>query len=228
MLFTSTPYPLHLPELTISVQPCGWKRKLRWAGRSCAGSSGFQSSLGTAKITHTKLHYLCTSHSSALCDALRRKYGDSNSKNLRMCLFKVLLVFLSATDLSKDRDVRSNKLLWNSSNLGFCLINSSRPLTPAYNQVKNSHIVIWASGMNVSEKHTAPTLKMVATYSEMLLTRIHHVLLHKIMLWILTAVKILYRVIQKLNKQSISNKSLLIPLSAWFCNQIYTTISYKI
>jgi hypothetical protein len=55
--------------------------------------------------------YLFTNHSSALCEALRRKYGESRSKNLRMSLFKDLLVFLSSTDLSKDRDDISNKFL---------------------------------------------------------------------------------------------------------------------
>jgi hypothetical protein len=106
-----------------------------------ASSSRLRVSLWSAKTTNVKCHYLFTSHSKALCDALRRKYGDSKSKNLRMCLFNVLLVFLSSTDLSKDREVRSNKLLWNSSKLGFSLINSSRPLTPADNQVNKKNIL---------------------------------------------------------------------------------------
>jgi hypothetical protein len=73
-----------------------------------------------------------------------------------MSLFKDLLVFLSSTDLSKDRDDTSNKFLWNSSNLGFSFINSSRPLTPGNNQAtKNNNELLLVGVYQHFEEHNA-------------------------------------------------------------------------
>jgi hypothetical protein len=71
-LSTSTPQPTIINEVSSPVEG-----SVRWEGHEevvTATSSGWQVSLWPAKITNTKCrHYLFTSHSKALCDALRRK-----------------------------------------------------------------------------------------------------------------------------------------------------------